>query len=256
MENFPLWADHIVAFLFGFFIPLYAAYRQPKDLAGQRFSSLQKKQFYLSTCFSLFVMAFIVVGVWLLFKRPLTGLGFALPVETSSWWWIVLVFVALYVADTGIAMATVANRGKTITRWKERTPFMPSQQSELPLYFLMCFCAGVFEEIIFRGFLVTYCLYLFSAWHNPELWAIILPAVVFSVAHYYQGSKAVIKILVFSLLFAFIFIRSGSLLIVMLLHFIIDAVGGMLTMHYLKEDEKPNDPETASLGENQTTEPE
>lgn len=238
MDRFPLWADHIIAFLFGFAIPLYAAYRRPKDFSNQQFDSEQKKQIYLSGSFSLFAMAFIIVAVWLLFRRPLAELGLTQPVKAESWWWIVFVFVALYIIDTWLAVATDENLSKAINRWKKRTPFMPTQRHELPLYFLMCFSAGIFEEIIFRGFLVTYCFHLFSGLNNPELWAVIIPAIIFSVAHYYQGGKAVIKIVVLSVLFGFIFIRSGSLLVVMLLHFLVDALGGILTMRYMKEINK------------------
>jgi membrane protease YdiL (CAAX protease family) len=235
MDRFPLWADHIVAFLFGFAIPLYTAYRRPKDFFNQQFDSEQKKQIYLSGSFSLFIMALIIVVVWLLFKRPLANLGLTQPADGRSWLWIAFVFVALYILDTWQAVGTDENLSKALSRWKKRTPFMPTQRHELPLYLLMCFSAGVFEEIIFRGFLVTYCFYLFSGFSNPELWAVIIPAVIFSVAHYYQGSRAVLKIVVLSILFGFLFIRSGSLLAVMLLHFLVDVAGGLLAMRYIKE---------------------
>ena len=34
MADFPLWADHILALLFGIALPFYTAFRRPKDLSG------------------------------------------------------------------------------------------------------------------------------------------------------------------------------------------------------------------------------
>ena len=236
MDKFPLWADHILAFIFGIAIPLYSAYKRPKDLSGKHFESYQKKQIYISNSISLFLMALLILIVWLLFKRPLAELGFRQPGGISTWWWLTVIFILLYVIDTGFAVNSKENLEKNVNASKTKTPFMPSKWHEMPLYFLMCFSAGVFEEIIFRGFLVTYFMYLLSDIVSGEMWAIFLPAILFSVAHYYQGSKAVLKILILSVLFGYIFILSDSLLVVMLLHFLVDAIGGLLTMKYMKNE--------------------
>lgn len=238
MDNFPLWADHILALIFGMAIPFYAAYKRPKDLTGKYFDSRQKKRIYLANSFSLFLMAGVILVVWLLFKRPLTELGFKSIRNFEDWSWLAIIFILLYIIDTGIAFTSKENLAKNFDANATKTPFMPTKRHELPLYFLMCFSAGVFEEIIFRGFLVTYFMYLLSDIVSGEMWAVILPAILFSVAHYYQGSKAVLKIMVLSVLFGYIFILSDSLLVVMILHFIVDAIGGLLTMKYMKKEVK------------------
>lgn len=238
MDKFPLWADHILSFIFGIAIPFYSAYKRPKDLSGMHFESRQKKQIYISNSLSLFIMALVVIAVWLLFKRPLAELGFKQIKTLNSWWWLTIIFILLYVGDTWIAVHSKENLEKTFIDRETKTPFMPTKRKELPLYFLMCFSAGVFEEIIFRGFLVTYMMYLLADIVSGEMWAVFLPALVFSVAHYYQGSKAVLKILILSVLFGYIFILSDSLLVVMLLHFLVDAIGGLLTFKYMKKEMK------------------
>lgn len=236
MDKFPLWADHIIAIFYGIAIPLYAAYKRPKELSGIHFDSSQKYRIYISNSLSLFGMALLIFIAWLLFNRPLTALGFKQTTHTNDWWWLLVIFLILYIADTVIAISSKENLEKNFSAIDSKTPFMPSRRRELPLYFVMCFSAAVFEEIIFRGFLVTYCLYLFSALKDPHLWAVIIPAIVFSIAHFYQGKKAVIKIFILSLLFGYIFIWSESLLPVMLLHFIVDAAGGLLTFKYMNEE--------------------
>jgi membrane protease YdiL (CAAX protease family) len=236
MEKFPHWVDHILAFIFCIAIPVYSSWQRPGNLAGLQFSTSDKKQIYLSGSFSLFILGFIVMAEWLLFKRPLAEAGFTQPHDFNTWWWVLIIFWILYIGDTVIAISQKNKLEKTIDNWKRNTPFMPTGKEELPQYLLLCFSAGVFEEIAYRGYLITYCLYLFNGSPNKEMLAVIIPGAVFSVAHYYQGKKGVIKIFILSLFFGFIFIKSGSLLIVMLLHFLVDAIGGLLTMKYFKED--------------------
>ncbi|MBM3414906.1 MAG: CPBP family intramembrane metalloprotease [Bacteroidetes bacterium] len=238
MENFPLWADHILAFIFGITLPVFAAYNRPKSSAGAGFSSTEKKQVYVSVSFSLFLMAAIIIVVWLLFSRPLTALGFIRPGPLQSWGWVVALFMALYIADTISVIGSETRLEKARREWLKTIPFTPTRRQEFPLYLVMCFSAGVFEEIIFRGFLINYCLGLFAGWGHTELWAVLIPGVAFSMGHYYQGGRALIKILILSFLFGFLFIRSGSLLTVMLLHFLVDAAGGLLTLKYMSEQKK------------------
>ena len=236
MDKFPNWVDHILAFIFCIAIPLYAAKQRSKGFSNLNFTSEQKKSIYISGSFSLFIMAVVVMAVWLLFKRPLAEIGLTQPVNFRSWWWLVIAFALVYLLDTVTTLSSKKGIDTTIDNWKKRTPFLPTKNKELPEYFLLCFSAGVFEEIVYRGYLVNYCWYLFDGYNYQQLLSVFLPAFVFSIAHFYQGGKAVIKIFVLAVFFGYLFIFSGSLLMVMILHFLVDAIGGLLTIKYMKED--------------------
>ncbi len=239
MDNFPIWVDHILASLFCIGIPLQGAIQRRKGFAGIVLNSEQKKRIYITGSFSLFIMGAVVMSVWLLFNRPLPDIGLTQPSNLSSWWWMVIVFVLIYLGDTLVTLSSKKGLDESIENWKKRTPFLPTKKSELPEYFLLCFSAGVFEEIIYRGYLINYCWYLFDGYNYQQMLSVFLPAFVFSIAHFYQGGKAVIKIFVLAVVFGYLFVFSGSLLIVMILHFLVDAVGGLLTMKYVKEEEPP-----------------
>lgn len=241
MDNFPNWADHALVVLFSLVLPYYSAFRQKGSLTEQHFTSSQKKQIYISGSISLLIMGSVICGIWLLFQRPFEVLGFVWPTPAVNWGWIVLVFILLYCLDVWMNTGSERKLEKAISRWKKRTPFLPTQSRELPFYFLLCISAGIFEEIIYRGFLVTYFLYLFRDTGQAELLSVTIPAIVFALAHYYQGSSAVLKIIVLSVLFGFVYIRSGSLLIVMLLHFLVDAAGGFVSLYYGKKINEPNE---------------
>lgn len=241
MDNFPHWVDHIVAFAFCIALPLYAARQRIKETSVIHFTSDQKKQIYISGSFSLFIMGAVVVSVWLIFRRPLPELGLTQPSGIRSWLWFALIFIFVYLLDTFTSYTSKKGIEETIDHWKKRTPFLPTKTSELPEYFLLCFSAGIFEEIVYRGYLINYCWYLFDGYRYQQTIAVLLPAVAFSLAHFYQGAKAVLKIFFLSVFFGFIFIYSGSLLIVMALHFLVDVAGGILSIKYMKDHLQPPD---------------
>jgi len=239
MDKFPHWIDHILAFIFCIAIPIYGGIQRRKGFSNITFTSEQKKQMYIAGSFSLFIMGAAVMIVWLLFNRPLAEIGLTQPSNLKSWWWIAIVFALIYVFDTAITLSSKKGMDKAVDNWKKRTPFLPTKNHELPEYLLMCFSAGVFEEIVYRGYLVSYCWYLFEGANYQQALAICLPAFAFSVAHFYQGGKAVVKIFVLAIVFGHLFIYSGSLLMVMILHFLVDAIGGLLTIKYIRDEEPP-----------------
>jgi len=247
MDRFPHWIDHILAFILCVAIPFYAARQRAGELSKIVFSSELKKRIYISGSFSLFIMGAVVMSVWLLFKRPVSEIGLTQPVNIQLWWRLSIILVFVYLLDAFVTLSSKKDIDKTVKNWKKRTPFLPTKKSELPEYLLLCFSAGVFEEIVYRGYLVNYCWYLFEGYNYQRSLSVFLPALVFSIAHFYQGTKAVIKIFVLALFFGYIFIYSGSLLIVMILHFLIDAVGGLLTIKYMKEEDQPLTGQDASV---------
>ena len=238
MDNFPHWADHILAFAFCIAIPVYGGIQRRKGFHEVSFTSEQKKGIYIAGSFSLFIMGAAVMIVWLLFRRPVAEIGLTQPRDLQSWWWMTIVFALIYLLDTVVTLSSKKGIDKTVENFKKRTPFLPTKKRELPEYLLLCFSAGVFEEIVYRGYLVSYCWYLFEGSNYQQLLAVFVPAFAFSIAHFYQGGKAVVKIFVLAIVFGYLFIYSGSLLIVMILHFVVDAIGGLLTIKYIKEEER------------------
>jgi uncharacterized protein len=200
------------------------------------YNSRQKLIFYVSTCLSLFIMAAIIVSVWLLFKRALAELGLTLRIDGRLWIWAVIAFVVVYAIDTINSVATPKNIAASTGDWQKRTPFMPTRMKEFPGYLLLCLCASVFEEIVYRGYMVTYFEHLFSGSGYQLILSVVLPALAFSISHFYHGIKSIIKIFILSAFLGFIFILSGSLVIVMLLHFFINVIGGLLTVKYMSEE--------------------
>ena len=103
---------------------------------------------------------------------------------------------------------------------------MPATPSQRRLYGVVAVSAGVCEEILYRGF-VVYVL----ATGVPALgiWgSVLVSSALFALGHLYQGPSGMIRTFVIGLILCLIYLSSGTLLLGMLIHTLIDAVGAVL----------------------------
>lgn len=240
MYYFPSLADHLLVLLFGLVVPFMSGVRGSETLPDIQFTTALRRRFYLANSLFLGGAASIILLSWLLQRRSFAELGFRLPQSGSNLLWafaITGILSALYLVDVFYAVRK-ARMGKSSLFGEESgTTFLPRSISDLPAYLVMCLSAGVFEEIIYRGFMVTYFLPEKNFDTGLPVLAAIVPAFLFSLAHYYQGVHAVLKIFLLSLLLGMIFLMSRSLWIVMAIHFLIDLSGGLLAMKYFREND-------------------
>ena len=90
--------------------------------------------------------------------------------------------------------------------------------------------AAIFEELIFRGYLLGSLLLFFS----PIL-AITVQAVFFFMGHLYQGILNAIAPFIFGILLGLAFFLTGSLTIVMLAHFSSDMTGLIIQILHMRK---------------------
>jgi membrane protease YdiL (CAAX protease family) len=170
-------------------------------------------------------------------------MGFRLSLDVDNralTFGMITLLAVLYTADLIISIRKWEKRDSSLDTLDETTPFLPKSLKELPAYIVMCISAGVFEEIIYRGFMVTYFLPEYNFSDGLPILAVTAPAFLFSLAHYYQGWQAVLKIFLLSMLLGIIFLSSGSIWVVMLIHFLIDLIGGLVAMKLMKNQENIN----------------
>ena len=224
----PSFTDHILVLLLGLVLPFLSGMRGITQLQHIHFNEATRRRFYLSNGLVLWILAAAVTGIWLWKDRPLSLMGF----RPAEWNLPTIALTAgifiLYLADIIVSAGSADQRRDTTEHWDTHLPFLPGHTRELPAYAFMCISAGVCEEILYRGFLVTY--FIDPMKQGFPILAAIVPALLFSLAHVYQGYRAMAKIFVISLLFGLVFIFSKSLIIVMAVHVLIDLAGGILSM--------------------------
>ena len=203
------------------------AQKQIKEL---EYSTATKIQMYWINGFGLWAMAVIVLLVWWFSDRVVMDLGLNWPPPSLDQISVILVviFIVLYLLDVGSELATDALREKTFQRWTEDMPFLPAKDVEWLHFNFLSLSAGICEEIVFRGFFITYLYSLlqFLPAQTAQILAVLFPAIIFGFVHYYQGWKAMLKISLMAVLFGYIFVLTGSLWLLILLHFLVDLLGG------------------------------
>jgi len=233
MDGPPSLTDHVLVLLFGWLLPLLSSLEGRRLLRDLAFSEPVRRRFYLSNSLTLALLGGAVLLAWGWQGRPFEHMGFRgfLPTShTGTAMGLTALVLVLYLSDLGMGLRQARHQPEALRRMMERTPFLPRHPRELPGYVLMCACAGIFEEVIYRGFMVTYFLPEANGRQGSPLLALLVPALLFSMAHHYQGLVAMTKIFVLSVLLALVFVMGGSLGWVMAVHFGIDLAGGLATM--------------------------
>lgn len=187
----------------------------------------------------LWMLAAAVGLVCYIYGRPARAIGMQWGETPYSFWAqvMVILFLVLYILDVVAEMAKLSRSGAHRSSNIPTLPaFLPSTGREFIHYASLALSAGVAEEIVYRGYCITYLLFLVGdgTWWQVSL-VLCLPAIAFGMGHIYQGWFAVLKIVGMAILFGAVFWLSQSLWVLMLLHVAVDLVGGLLGWKILRD---------------------
>ncbi|MFV0533002.1 MAG: CPBP family intramembrane glutamic endopeptidase [Cumulibacter sp.] len=97
---------------------------------------------------------------------------------------------------------------------------LPRSPVERRLFSIVSVSAGICEELIYRGFLIAF---LAAVLPTVPLWiCVLIAAVVFGVAHAYQGAVGVSTTLLVGFILGVLYLLTGSLLAPILVHALVD----------------------------------
>ncbi|MEY3420868.1 MAG: hypothetical protein RIR48_1157 [Bacteroidota bacterium] len=217
------WFDHIFAIFILIVIPALSV--RSEKMSPDLIESLPpKKHLFYSNGLMLFIGALLVVTSWNISERPWSALGIEWIQQNPIVWILSITILIFYFGDI---LYGYINKNYLKSRMDEMQYIIPVNWDEFKPYIFLAFSAGICEEIVFRGFLITYIFYYIGDMPYGQGIAMAIPALVFSLSHLYQGWWAVLKIFIIALLFGAIFIFSGSLILVILIHIFIDLVSGL-----------------------------
>jgi uncharacterized protein len=97
---------------------------------------------------------------------------------------------------------------------------LPRTRTERHLFALVGITAGVCEEWLYRGFLLAVVAALLPG--LPTAGLVVVAAVAFGLAHAYQGLSGVLTTGVLGGVLAAVYLQTGSLLLPVVLHAVID----------------------------------
>jgi len=149
------------------------------------------------------------------------------PVITYSAFGIALfyLFVILYYLIGYRYSAKIKNQLLQVKEkeWEKAafSEILPTTKKERKLWNYVSITAAVTEEIIYRGFLISALAFLFP---HFSIWLItLLASFLFGLAHTYQGLiTGVLRTTVMGMVFSILYIGLGSILPLIVFHFLID----------------------------------
>jgi len=228
-------ADHTLLLVMGILLPLFAVFQSQPQLKGMTFNTAEKLQIYYGNSIFQWIGVGAILAVWWLNERAFIDLGFGMPKASLIATGLVFLFIILYFLDTWSELRNQEQLDKTRIKWLKDIPFLPENWQELKHFFFVAITAGFCEEVIFRGFFIQY----FLAWNQDNLmgtWlSILIPAFLFAFGHIYQGHLAVGKTFLMAVLLGWVFILTESLWIPIIIHFLVDAIGGYIAMRVLSQ---------------------
>lgn len=240
------WTDHLLFLLVGVIIPLRTVLGTQPQLKLIQFDTRLKLQLYWGNNLWLWLLTGGVALVWWWNDRSWADLGLTWPPEMPQGLplWVLAFFVGLYLADTFLEINNQAQLDEAREQMKRDLGFLPQTAYEYLHYISLALTAGFCEEFIFRGYFIRYFQLLLGEGESTFTLAILIPAVIFAVVHFYQGWQAVVKIGGMAVMFGFIFVHTGSLWLLMIIHAGVDLLGGAIAWQLLaKHSEPPASPD-------------
>ena len=189
---------------------------------------IPRTAFYIEAIFLQFIL--LALAIWMMNEReiviPLGG-----DVGTKA---VLLMLGSLVVA---LIAATIGWRYAGDERRRRLVKIAPRTNHDRSLWIVVSVCAGICEEIIFRGAVFE----LFRQISGGSWWpAAIAGAFVFGLAHLAQGLSSAGIVVVFGLALQSLSAATGGLIGVMILHFLYDLIVG-LAVGRSNAVERPNE---------------
>jgi membrane protease YdiL (CAAX protease family) len=167
----------------------------------------------------------IIAGLWIRGGRPWSALGLLPPTGWSlvlSAALVAALLLLIFAQRRAVSRLTPEGRAKLRARNADVEPIVPRTRAEYSWFQPVALTAGICEEVIWRGFLV----WAFQPWLG--LWgSAVVSMISFAFAHAYQGRRGMIRAGIVGACFGVLAIFTHSILPGVVLHALVDLMGGM-----------------------------
>ena len=134
---------------------------------------------------------------------------------------LVAAMAAVLVLPVILAIWSPKIREKAARAAQQLSYFLPSNTEERTWWWpAVCITAGFCEEVLYRGFLLRY--FHTVPFHLSLTSTLVVAAVIFGIGHLYQGVKPAAATVVLGFALSCVFVVTGSLLIPIIAHALLD----------------------------------
>lgn len=224
--------SYVVLFLISMFL-------DPKNRAiksGKKYSIYQ--MLLLSTVKMLLAIAIVII-VAVIINFPVASI-LGISSFLMNWQAIgqgltaVLGFVFIYIVWQSLSTRFSSKTTKTKSAEKSMIALLPNRW--LPLigtFAIISFEAGLLEEVFFRGIMQSHIMN-----YGAPLWAVIIAALFFGFAHFYQGTSGIIGTSMLGIWLGATFAMTGNLAVPIIGHFLGNFSCTMLSSRQIIQHDK------------------
>ena len=212
--------DHLLTLLIMVAVPWSAMVQLPVILRQIEQGNITSRgRIYLTVATQQTVFGIVLLVYWFLSGREYGALGLRLELEENfpAALASAITLATLLVGGNAVLLGRVGGREWLRRRSGHIIAFLPHTVEERNRFIVLSASAGTWEEIFFRGFLLWYLGFYLGMWP-----AVALSSLVFALAHLYQGWVNAGLIAILGVVFASLYVWTGSLWLAMFLHVVID----------------------------------
>ncbi len=218
-------ADHLVVAAFGLVFPIYSLITYPKikqALAANAPGARLRE--YREMLLWLWGLGALGLAVWIYLGRSVRGLGLEAPGGWRFWLSAALVLglIAFLMNQFRLVKRDERAREEVTRQLTAVQEYLPRTSAEFKHFMALSLSAGFWEELLYRAYLISYLDTL-----SGIVVAVVVSSIVFGFAHLAHGRSATLRAGGLGLLFAGLYLFSGSLWLPIVLHAFIDMSAGL-----------------------------
>jgi membrane protease YdiL (CAAX protease family) len=230
-------ADHllVLTILIGLPVRAFFSMRALRAAAPDTLVALRRR-IWINAIASQWLLAALVLALTLALGRSPASL-LLVPRPTAGLLGVMLglaTMVSLVVRQRGSIASDADVRARIRERLAPVVRLMPASRAEYRLFAVLACTAGLCEEFLFRGYLLWY-----GTQFLPVLWAGLAQAVLFGVAHFYQGRRGILLTGFAGIFLTAVTFVTGSLWAAVLIHALMDLNAGDLALRALGPEARP-----------------
>lgn len=181
---------------------------------------------YWQTIARGWAVVIVLLGGWHFYGRDFSALGLDWPI--GVWGLAGFAFVGIGVVGGVVQLLRLPKTLKPednarYEKMMAEVKIIPRNTRQLVVFLLVALSAGIWEELLYRGFLIW-----FLTPYIGLIGAIVLSSILFGIAHVYQSAFAIVRTGLIGLVLAIAYVASGSLWWVMAAHALLDVFGGLI----------------------------
>jgi membrane protease YdiL (CAAX protease family) len=172
--------------------------------------------YYPTMVLQAFFLLLVLIAVWTE-KVRLRDIGF----EGFNRWTLPVAFAFLLTANGVLVVLQLLIAGTAPASFAQIEELLPQTSGEKIVWIILSLLVAISEEAVFRGYIITRLGRLLRG----HIWiAAVISSLAFASGHLYQGWGGFAVIFVYGMMFAALYVKTGSLYPCIIAHLIQDAI--------------------------------